>query len=43
VPWLAKAAKVVASEPIKGRDILSLDGSTLVGISQEVGTKGKRH
>jgi hypothetical protein len=42
VPELEKAAKVLASEPIKGRDVLSLDGSTLLGISQEVGTKGEK-
>jgi hypothetical protein len=42
VPDLAKASKVLASEPLEGRDELSLDGSTLLGVSQEVGRKGER-
>lgn len=36
VPELTKAGKVVATEPLAGRDTLSLKGATLVGISQEV-------
>jgi hypothetical protein len=35
VPELAKAAKVV-SEPIKGRDVLSIRGRTLLGLSNQV-------
>ena len=40
VPELDKAAKVLASEPITGRDELSLAGHTLVALSQEVASPG---
>ena len=36
VPGRSEATKVIASEPITGRDELSLKGSTLVGISKQV-------
>ena len=42
VPELNKAAKVVVSEPIAGRDALSLKGRTLVGMSEQVESPSDR-